>query len=112
MRIHAALPSTLLLTVAALCQSEAGYRPAAGFVPDSKTAIAVAEAVLIPVYGKNQIESERPFRATLQNDVWTVGGTLRCPDGKGGVTTQCDGGVAIVTISKKDARVLSMIHGK
>jgi hypothetical protein len=68
--------------------------------------------VPIPVYGKNQIESERPFGATLQHDVWTVGGTLRCPDGKGGVTPQCDGGAAVVTISKKDARVLSMIHGK
>jgi hypothetical protein len=88
------------------------YQPKAGYVPDSPTAVRVAEAVLIPVYGEKQIASERPFTATLKDDVWTVGGTLRCPDGKGGMTTVCAGGVAVVRIAKSDGRILSMIHGK
>jgi hypothetical protein len=89
-----------------------GYRPESGYVPDSNTAVKVAEAVLAPVYGEKQIESERPFTAKLKDGVWTVTGTLRCPDGKGGTTTSCDGGVAEVRISKNDARILFMLHGK
>jgi hypothetical protein len=81
-------------------------------VPDAATAVRIAEAVLVPVYGKKQIESEEPFTAKLKDDVWTVAGTLRCPDGKGGITTSCDGGVAVVEISKVDAHVISMIHNK
>ena len=89
-----------------------GSAPKEGYVPSSDTAVQIAEAVLIPVYGKKQIESERPFSAKLKDGVWTVSGTLRCPDGKGGTTTHCVGGVAVVEISKADARVLSMIHYK
>jgi len=74
--------------------------------------VKVAEAVLIPVFGKEKIESERPFTAILKNGVWTVAGTRRCPDGKGGFTTDCVGGAATVQISKQDARIISMIHYK
>ncbi len=113
MRIHAVLFSTLLLTVTTLGQTAASYKPPSGFVPDSKTAVAIAEAVLIPVYGKEHIEGERPFTATLKHDVWTIEGTLYCPDGTGGMkTTDCLGGVAVVKISKNDGRVLYMLHGK
>jgi hypothetical protein len=104
-----------ILACAGLLASELvgqGYRPASGYVPDSKTAVKIAEAVLVPVYGEKQIRSELPLTATLKNGVWTVTGTLRCPDGKGGTTTSCDGGVAEVRISKNDARILYMLHGK
>lgn len=89
-----------------------GYVPHGGYVPDSATAVRIAEAVLTPVYGQKQIESERPFTAKLKDGVWTVSGTLRCPDGRGGITTSCNGGVAVVQVSKLDARILSMMHGK
>jgi NTF2 fold immunity protein len=89
-----------------------GYKPELGYVPDSKTAVRIAEAVLIPVYGEKQVESEKPFAAKLRNEVWTVAGTLRCPDGNGGSTTMCDGGVAEVQISKADGRILFMTHYK
>jgi len=84
-----------------------GYKPESGYVPDSRTATMIAEAVLVPVYGEKQIESERPFTAKLKDGIWTVTGTLRCPDGR-----VCDGGVAEVRISKDDARILYMLHGK
>ncbi len=84
------------------------HRPPRG----ADTAIYVAKAVLVPVYGKEKIESGRPFTAKLKGDVWTVAGTLHCPDGEGGTTTSCVGGVAIVEISKLDRRILSMVHGK
>lgn len=82
------------------------------YVPDSDTAVKIAEAVLIPVYGEKQIRSEEPFTAQLKRDVWTVGGTLRCSDGKGGFTSQCFAGTAVVKLSKTDGRVLFMMHYK
>lgn len=89
-----------------------GYRPKQGYVPDSTTAVKIAEAVLTPVYGNDKVASEQPFKAELKDEIWTVSGTLHCPDGKGGTTTLCDGGVAVVEISKVDAHVISMVHYK
>jgi len=109
MKPHQALCCAVLLLIAAEAQS---YAPKDGFVPDSMTAVKIAEAVLTPVYGKEKIESERPFKAKLENGVWTVNGTLHCSDGKGGVTTSCVGGTAEVKLSKTDGRILRMIHYK
>jgi len=67
---------------------------------------------MIHVYGKKQIASEEPFTAMLSGDVWTVFGTLHCPDGKGGTTTYCLGGAAEVRISKARGRILSISHTK
>lgn len=100
-----------LAMVALAASQEASKRQ---FVPDSETAITIAEAALIPVYGKKKIESERPFRATLKDDVWTVAGTLYCRDGKPQTdkTPTCVGGVAVVQISRIDAHIVSMTHHK
>jgi hypothetical protein len=53
-------------------------KPAGGYVPDATTAVRIAEAVLMPIYGAKQIGYEKPFDATLDGDVWTVNGTLHC----------------------------------
>lgn len=100
------------LTMVALAVSQEA--PKREFVPDSETAIAIGEAALIPVYGKKKIESERPFSATLKNDVWTVAGTLYCHDGKPQTDKPptCVGGVAVVWLSRTDARIISMTHYK
>lgn len=84
------------------------------YVPNSETAIAIAEAVLIPVYGKKQVESERPFTAHRKDDVWTVTGTLYCGDRKAQPNNppMCLGGVAMVEISKVDGHIISMGHGR
>jgi hypothetical protein len=50
------------------------YVPKEGFVPNEKTAIRIAEAVLGPIYGEVQIAKERPFAATLKGGVWTIEG--------------------------------------
>jgi hypothetical protein len=84
------------------------FTPPSGFVPDATTAIKVAEAVLVPVYGDKVIASERPLTVSLgRNGIWTVSGTLHCPG-----ESDCDGGVAIVRIAKVDGKILSMIHEK
>ncbi len=77
--------------------------PKAGFVPDQATAIRIAEAVWIPIYGEVQIASEKPFVAELKGDVWVVTGTLQA---------DVDGGVAIAEIAKRDGRIIRVSHGK
>jgi hypothetical protein len=72
-------------------------------VPDEVTAIRVAEKVLIPIYGRKHIESERPFTAVVNENVWTVYGHL--PPG-------WDGGVAEVKIDKRNGKILRITHGK
>jgi hypothetical protein len=80
-----------------------GYLPPTGFVPDSATAVRIAVAVWIPIYGASQIRSEQPYVARLKDNVWTVTGTL--PRGM-------VGGTAEVRIAKSDGRILFVLHGK
>jgi NTF2 fold immunity protein len=80
-------------------------------VPDSATAIRLAEKALTKVYGKKVIESERPFNASLSDGVWHVTGTLYCNDTKGNVVKNaCVGGVAMADIRQSDGRVLRTGH--
>ncbi|HLO85027.1 MAG TPA: YbbC/YhhH family protein [Nostocaceae cyanobacterium] len=80
----------------------AGYIPKNGFVPDKGTALKIALAVWLPIYG-NAIYKEQPFNAVLKDEVWTVTGSLP----KGSI-----GGVALIRIQKKDGKVLRVTHGK
>ena len=84
-----------------------GYIPKNGFVPDKATALKIAIAVWLPIYG-NVIYKEQPFNAVLENEIWTVSGSL--PKATfGGVTL---GGVAVIRIQKKDGKILIVTHGK
>ena len=75
-----------------------------GFVPDEKTAITIAEAVLLPIYG-DSINRKKPFVAKFNEEegYWEVRGTL--PD-------NMLGGVPEIRINKSDGRVLYVNHGK
>lgn len=73
-------------------------------VPDKETAIRIAIAVWLPIYGKD-IKREKPYVATLgENGVWEVKGTLS--------KKWKYGGVAYAYIQKSDGRVLKVIHTK
>jgi NTF2 fold immunity protein len=88
----------------AISQSTPSYVPPDGFVPDAATAVRIAEAVWIPIYGAQQIAKEKPFKATLKVDVWTVTGK----DLPAGTV----GGVAEAEVSKRDGRILRVTHGQ
>lgn len=75
-------------------------RPSNGFVPDAETARQIGEAVAVGLFGKDA-KDERPFRARLRGEVWTVMGSL---------PPLALGGVAIIQISKRDGRVLFAQH--
>ena len=79
------------------------YKPKNGYVPDEQTAISIAVAVWIPIYGKEKIEGQKPYKATLKNGVWTVTGSLR----EGDV-----GGTAEAQISQDSGCILRIIHYK
>jgi hypothetical protein len=84
--------------------SENNFKPKDGYVPDAETAKRIAEAVWIPIYGKELIEGERPFEATLAGGVWTVTGKSLPRDALGGV--------AEIEIRKDDGKILRVIHGQ
>lgn len=75
--------------------------PKNGYVPDKETAMTIAYAVALPVYGREALDAEKPFRAELESGKWTVLGTFH---GKG------DGGTLIVQIDKMGGRVLYLSH--
>ena len=66
----------VLLVIVAGWLAQQPANPAPNTVPDEATAVNSAEKMLIRIYGKKTIESEKPFTATLTNGVWHVGGTL------------------------------------
>ena len=79
------------------------YKPEQGYVPNEETAIKIAVAVWIPIYGKEQIEGEKPYKAVLKGGIWYVTGSL--PEG-------WIGGVAEAEIAKDDGRILRISHGE
>ena len=111
MRKAAVFASLLILTSFCSAGKETIARD---YVPNEETAVAVAEAVLIPIYGRKTIEAEKPFHATLKNEVWQVAGTLYCANGKpqSDLNPTCVGGVAVIEISKRDAHIISVVHYK
>lgn len=86
-----------------------GFIPKEGFVPDAETAIKIAEAVWIPIYG-DEVLDEKPFQATYvkAKDCWRVTGTF--PENTDGVIRF--GGVAEIIISKSNGEILYVNHGK
>jgi len=80
------------------------YIPPNGVVPNDVAAIAIAEAILKPIYGEALIHKEEPFIATLEGDVWIVRGTLHS---MGKYTL---GGTAEIKISKSKGCVINITH--
>ena len=77
--------------------------PSEGYVPDAETAIRIAEAIWVPIYGED-IYDKQPFVAEYNNVLgrWTVKGTL--PEG-------VLGGVPEARIRKRDGKILFVLHG-
>jgi hypothetical protein len=94
--------SSICLPAAA---DDVGYNPNHAFVPDAATAIAIARAVLVPIYGAKAMQAEEPLTAQRHGDIWVVEGTLPCPK-----VASCVGGTAELQLSAKDGRILHVTH--
>jgi len=88
------------------------------YVPNKETAIKIAEAVWLPIYGKN-IYNSLPFIASINGDssIWHVYGTL--PQSGYKVNSYGDttimavrGGVPNAFINRKDGKILNIYHSK
>lgn len=100
----------LLLVTAYISPAQTNDR-----VPDEQTALIIGRKALERTYGKKHIHDEEPLTATLENGVWTVGGTFYCPDGTGGrivCPKPSPGGVAFAKISSKTGKILKVTHTK
>lgn len=63
-------------------KTQHSYAPSNAYVADETTAIAIAEAILVPIYGKDAIERQKPYFVSLENDVWTVSGQRQTVPGR------------------------------
>ena len=84
---------------------ERGVIPKDGFVPNEKTAVKIAEAVIEPIYGLQCVKTERPFKAKLIGGEWFV-------TGSGPTNLDWMGGVAEVHINKTNACITFMKHSR
>src|SRR5262249_7990365 len=72
--------------------------PAAGCVPNAETAIRIAEAVWSPIFGDEIVKNQRPYRAELIDETWTVRGSPPLPTERS----------LIAQIEKSDGRILKL----
>ena len=107
MKIFTTLIICLTVGLAIKAQSTDSYIPAAGYVSTEDVAVKIAEAVLVPIYGKKKIEDQKPLVAKLDGDIWTVTGTF-----DNGFFVRRHGGVALIEISKTNGKILRVTHGK
>ncbi|MFT5113251.1 MAG: hypothetical protein ACI8P9_002579 [Parasphingorhabdus sp.] len=97
------LGSTLNLSMATDNPLEVKEPPAAGYIPDEKTAIAVAVAVWNAIYGDEEIALQEPYQATQENGAWLVNGTL---------SPGLRGGTAYAVIDKASGKIISVHHSR
>ncbi len=108
----------ILISTFALVLSLRGYSQNA-FVPDSATAIKVAEAIWLPIYGE-RIYEQKPFVAHLVGDsIWVVQGSIKGrkngfdTSSSGAITfTISYGGVLNAEIRRSDCKVIRVFHSK
>lgn len=98
----------VLLGIVALSLAQSDS-PKNGYVPDESTAIRVAEAVFIPIYGEKHVRSERPFQATLKGNVWMVKGSLAKPAKAGEIVF---GGTMLAEIERTTGCIKAVYHLK
>jgi hypothetical protein len=73
------------------------------YVPNKETALRIAEAIWLPIYGDN-IYNQKPYIVTLvDSSIWIVKGTL--PE-------NMRGGVAYIEIQKSNCKILKVTHGR
>src|SRR5258705_11867230 len=91
------------LVAVTIGETKHNFKPKEGYVPNAETAISIAVAIWNPIYGKEQIDEEKPYKANLVKGVWIVEGSL--PKGY-------KGGVAIAEIQKEDGKIIRVSHGE
>ena len=63
----------------------------------------MAEYILFNIYGKDNIENQKPYETHLIENHWVISGTLQ----KG-----MKGGTFLIIIDARNSKVLKISHGK
>lgn len=103
-----ALTTYLLVGCVSLTETTHNFVPPEGYVPNEATAKIIAETVWSSIYGKDQIDSQKPFKAELIDGIWHMEGSLE--KGRQGLTVI--GGVAKMQISKQTGEIVRVSHSK
>ena len=78
-----------------------------GLVPNEHTAVAIAEAVLFPIYGENEIRGQKPYVVKLVEGKWIINGSMpKAKDTQDAIV----GGTFHIVILQRDGRVLEIGH--
>jgi hypothetical protein len=70
---------------------------------DKETAIGIAEPILFSIYGRKNIEKQRPYESHLIDNHWVIKGTLL----KG-----YKGGTFLIIFDARNCQVLRITHGR
>lgn len=84
------------------------YVPSEGYVPTADVAIRIAECILCEIYGKENIEKEKPFSVNLENGVWIIEGNI--PEINDSIMTFR--GQSYIEIKKSNGEILKLLHTK
>lgn len=96
---------TILLSGCQQKNAAREWKESDGLIPDSTTAVKIAEIIWLNVYGENVLDT-KPYKAKLiDNKVWIVEGTLN----KG---ADYDGGTPYLEIQKDNCKVIGISHSK
>ncbi|MDB4180655.1 YbbC/YhhH family protein [Flavobacteriaceae bacterium] len=81
------------------------YRTEIGFklIPKKENAINYAQIILFELYGKEKIESQKPYKVNLINNYWIITGTL---------PKEMVGGVFEMVFDSRNGKVLILEHGQ
>jgi len=72
-------------------------------IKDSVTAIKIAEPILFNIYGKQNIEKQKPYEIYLLENYWVISGTL--PE-------NYLGGTFLIIIDARNSQIIKITHGK
>ena len=72
-------------------------------VKNESIAVSIAEPILFEIYGKSNIEDQRPYETYFINNHWVIRGTLN---------RFSLGGTFLIIIDARNSKVLKIIHGK
>lgn len=80
-------------------RSGESYVPPQGMVPNKKTAVRIADAILTPIYGRTVVEYEKPYSVTLRRGIWIVKGKAH----------PGPGGNLLIEISKRTGCIIRVL---
>lgn len=72
-------------------------------IPDSETAIFIAENILFKIYGKSNIQKQKPYKVDKIENYWIVNGSS---------PKNTVGGNFLIILDANDGKVIKIEHGK